>query len=187
MKAQYQAWLEKAKKHAGWLIVLGIVEIIAGAIAIAGPLTTGIVVTVMLGIALMMAGVARLFGAFLADSFGVGALTFLWGLVNMVAGFYLTIRPGVGLLTITLVIAMVLFFDGITRIIMSFRMKPAGGWGWMLTGGILSVLFGMMIGWEIPVSSLWMVGTFVGASLLISGITTISVAGSVRSAAGGAE
>jgi len=89
-----------------------------------------------------------------------------------------------GLVTITLVAAMVLFFDGFTRIIMSFQMKPASGWGWMLIGGIFAVLFGIMIGWGFLDASMWMVGTFVGISLLVNGITVIAVAGSARSAAG---
>ena len=36
---------------------------------------------------------------------------------------------------------MALFFDGITRIVMSFKMKPVKGCGWMLAGGIVSVIF----------------------------------------------
>ena len=35
-------------------------------------------------------------------------------------------------MTLTLVIALVLFMDGITRIVVSFKMKPVKGWGWML-------------------------------------------------------
>ena len=70
MESKLQTWLETAKKNAGWLIVLGIVEIVAGILAIAGPFVAGLAVTVMVGIAFLMGGGARLVGAFMADSFG---------------------------------------------------------------------------------------------------------------------
>jgi uncharacterized membrane protein HdeD (DUF308 family) len=77
--------------------------------------------------------------------------------------------------------------DGVTRIILSFKMKPVKGWGWMLTGGIVSVLFAVMIGRQFPESGIWLVGTLVGVSLLFEGFTTLSVAGAARAVAGEAE
>ena len=187
MESRLQTWLEKAKKNAGWLIVFGIIEIIAGVLAVAAPFMAGLAVTVMVGMAFLIGGGARLVTAFLADSFGTGALTFLWGLIVAATGFYFVIRPGAGLATLTLVVAMVLFMDGLTRVIVSFKMRPVKGWGWMLAGGILSVVFAGLVGWEFPASSLWVVGTLVGFSLMFSGFTTITLAGAARQAAGDVE
>lgn len=182
-----QNWLETAKKSAGWLMVLGIVEIVAGTLAIGGPLVAGLAVSVMVGIAFLMAGGARLVGAFMADSFGAGTLTFLWGVVVAVTGFYFLMRPGLGLVTLTLVVAVTLFADGITRIVVSFKMKPVKGWGWMLAGGVLSIVFAVMVGKQFPESGVWLVGTLVGVSLVFEGFTTLSVAGAARAAAGAAQ
>jgi uncharacterized membrane protein HdeD (DUF308 family) len=184
MEGRVQAWLETARKNAGWLVVFGIVEIVGGILAVAGPMTAGLAVTVMIGIAFLLGGGARLAGAFLADSFGAGALTFLWGLIAAATGYYFVIRPGIGLVSLTFAIAMALFLDGILRVILSLQMKPIKGWGWMLAGGIASVVFGCMVGWELPSSSLWVVGTLVGVSLLTNGFTTITLAGTARKVAG---
>jgi uncharacterized membrane protein HdeD (DUF308 family) len=184
MEGRVQAWLDTAKKNAGWLIVFGVVEVVGGILAIAGPFMAGLAVTVMVGIALLLGGGARLVGAFMADSFGAGALTFLWGLIVTTTGFYFAIRPGIGLATLTLVVAMVLFADGVTRVLLSFKLKPVKGWGWMLAGGIVSILFASMVGWEFPASSLWVIGTVVGFSLLSNGFTTITLAGTAREVAG---
>jgi uncharacterized membrane protein HdeD (DUF308 family) len=51
-------------------------------------------------------------------------------------------------------------------------------------GGIASILFACMVGWEFPSSSLWVIGTLVGFSLLINGFTTITLAGTARKAVG---
>ena len=82
---------------------------------------------------------------------------------------------------------MTLFADGILRIVISFKLKPVNGWGWMLAGGILNLVFAMMVGWQFPASSLWVVGTLVGVSLISAGSTTITLAGAARKAAGATE
>jgi uncharacterized membrane protein HdeD (DUF308 family) len=182
-----QNWLETARRNAGWLVVFGILELVAGLLAIVSPFVAGLAVAVMIGVAILISGVARLVGSFLAGSFGAGALTFLWGLIAAAIGFYMVVRPIAGLASITLVVAMALFVDGLTRVVLAFKLKPVSGWAWMLAGGILTVVFAMMVGWQFPASSLWVVGTLVGFSLLSAGFTTITLAGAARKAAGAVE
>ncbi|HVP43850.1 MAG TPA: HdeD family acid-resistance protein [Terriglobales bacterium] len=183
MDATDQSWLQQAKKNAGWLVFLGIVEIVAGVLGILAPFVAGVAVTVMVGFMLMVAGGARVVGAFKAQSFGAGALTFMWGLLLLVTGFYFVVRPGIGLESLTLVVMIVLFVDGILRVILAFHMKPVKGWGWMLVGGILSILFAVMIWRQFPASSLWVVGTLAGFSMISNGFTTVSVASAARKVA----
>jgi len=183
MDTTVQTWLHQAKKNAGWLMFLGIAEVVAGVLAILGPLVAGLAVAVMVGFMLMVGGGARLVGAFKANSFGGGALTFLWGLLLLVTGFHFVTRPGLGLESLTLLVTVVLFADGILRIILSFHMKPVKGWGWMLAGGILSVVFALMIWGQFPVSGLWVVGTLVGFSLISNGLTTVFVGSAARNVA----
>jgi len=182
-----QSWLQQVKQNAGWLVFLGVVEMIAGVLGIFAPFLAGVAVTVVVGFVLMVGGGARVVGAFKALSFGAGALTFIWGLLLLVTGFYFIARPGIGLESLTLVVMMLLFVDGILRIILSFHMKPVMGWGWMLGGGIVSALFAVMIGWQFPASSLWVIGTLAGVSLISNGFTMISVASAARKVASAAS
>jgi uncharacterized membrane protein HdeD (DUF308 family) len=184
MESNTHPWLQRAKKHAGWLMVLGVVEIVVGILAILSPLIAGLSIALIVGIAFLVGGGARIFEAFRADSFGAGALTFLWGVLIVCAGFYLVQRPGLALVSLTLVVAFVLFTDGIMRIIISFHMKPVQGWGWMLVGGLLSVALALMVWAQFPVSAAWLVGTLAGVSLLSNGMTVFSVAGAARKVAG---
>ncbi len=186
MDSMAQTWLHHAKKNAGLLVVLGVLEVVAGVLAILGPLLAGIAVTVMVGFMLMVGGGTRLVVAFKAESFGGGAITFLWGLLLLVAGFHFVTRPGLGLESLTVTVMLLLFADGILRIILSFQMKPVKGWGWMLVGGILSVVLAVMIWGQFPSSALWVVGTFVGVSLISNGFTTVMVASEARKLAGAA-
>ena len=174
------SWIEKAKKNAGWLIALGVIEIIAGILAIGSPLITGIAVTILVGAMLVVAGIARIISVFKADSFGSGVLAFIGGLLGTIAGFLLLARPGIGLATLTLLMAAYLIADGVSRVVLAFRIKPAGGWGWMVFGGLISVLLGLFIGWEWPLSGTWAIGTWVGVHLLVTGMSTISIGRSAR-------
>jgi len=175
-----QSWLAQAHKNAGWIVVLGVLEIILGVLVIFSPLAGGLTVTMFIGAALMIGGLARLFTAFGADSFGAGALAFLWGLLVAVSGFYIFANPGLGLATLTLVLAMMFFAGGLTQIFVALKMRPTAGWGWTLTGGIITVLLAFMIWRQFPFSGLWLVGTLVGIHLMFAGMSTVTVGSAAR-------
>ena len=56
MDSKQPNWLEKARKSAGWIVVFGIVEVVAGFLSIASPFVAGLTVTVMVGVAFLMDG-----------------------------------------------------------------------------------------------------------------------------------
>ena len=173
-------WMKETHKNAGWMVTLGVIEIIVGILVIFSPLAGGLAVTMFLGAGLMVGGIARLFAAFGADSFGAGALAFLWGLLVAVSGFYIFTNPGLGLVTLTLVLAIMFFASGLTQTVVAFKMKPAAGWGWMLFGGIVTVLLAFMVWRQFPFSGLWLVGTLVGIHLLFAGMSTVTVGSAAR-------
>ena len=70
LKGAMGGWAEKAKKNAGLLVGLGVLTVIAGFLAIGSPMVSGLGVSIFIGIALVIAGVARTVGAFSAGSFG---------------------------------------------------------------------------------------------------------------------
>ena len=138
-------WAQRAAKNATWLTVLGGVTVIAGFMAIASPLGAGLGVTIFIGIAMVIGGIARTIGAFSAGSFGQGALAFIGGMLALAAGVVLTARPGVGLEVLTLMLGAYLVVDGISSGILAFHVRPEKGWGWMLFNAVLSVILGYML------------------------------------------
>lgn len=175
-------WTKQAHKNAGWLVALGILQVFLGVVILGAPLAGGLTVALVIGVAMILGGIARLFTAFAADSFGGGALAFLWGLLTAAAGFYIFTNPGVGLVTLTLVLSMMFFVNGLAECVVAFKVKPASGWGWgwMLTGGIVSVVLAMMVWRQFPFSGFWLVGTLLGVNLLMNGFTSLMVGGGAR-------
>lgn len=168
-------WSNKAHKNAGWIVVLGIAQIVLGFMVLAAPLSGGVAVTMIIGVGMIFGGIARLSAAFFADSFGSGALAFLWGLLVASTGFYMLTNPGAGLMTLTMVLSILFFVSGLSESVVAFHARPTKGWGIMLAGGMINVLLAFMIWRQFPLSGFWLVGTMVGINLLINGLSTLTV------------
>jgi uncharacterized membrane protein HdeD (DUF308 family) len=56
------------------------------------------------------------------------------------------------------------------------------GWGWMLVSGLVSVVLGVAIWKQWPLSGLWVIGLFVGIEMLTSGLSWLMLGLAVRSA-----
>jgi len=178
-----QDMLSTLKKHAGLGMALGIVIAIAGVLAVISPMVAGLSVTIAVGVLLMVSGVSRLFLAFKMGSFGRGLLVFLLGALTLVVGGYLIARPGMGLATLTLVLAAYLFVDGAFEIVYAFRLRPIKGWGWTVFSGIAALVLGIMIWRQFPVSGMWAVGTIAGIHMIFAGSSTASLSSAAKSAA----
>lgn len=176
-----QEMLSTIKRSAGLGMALGIGIAIAGVLAVISPFIAGLSVTIAVGVLLVVSGVSRLFLAFKMGSFGRGLLMFVLGLLTLAAGGYLVARPGIGLQTLTLVLAAYLFVDGVFEIIYAFRLRPIKGWGWTLFSGIAALVLGIMIWRQFPVSGMWAVGTIAGIHMIFAGSSMASLSRAARS------
>lgn len=175
------------KKDSTTLMILGIATVILGVLAMMAPLMTGIAVALMVGILLVAAGIARTIFAFKCKSWGKGILIFVLGLLTLLVGLYMIARPGMALVTLTLVLAAYFVVDGIFEIIEAFDLKPLEGWRWMLFGGIVSIILGIMIWRRWPWDSMALVGILVGIKLIFAGWAMFGLGTAGRSVAGAVE
>ena len=182
------AWLKDAKKNAGWLIALGVISVIVGMLAIGSPMVAGMSVSMVVGAMLLIAGIGHLIGAFKAGSFGSGLLGFLGGALTTVAGVVMFFRPVVGLEVLTILLAIYLIFDGISGIILGFRVRALGrGWGWLVFSGVLGLVLGVLIYRQWPVSGVWAIGTLVGIHILFRGWSLIAIGLAAKSGISAAQ
>lgn len=175
------------KKDSTALMIFGIITIILGVLSMMAPLMAGIAVALSVGILLIMAGIIRTLFAFKCKSWGKGILVFLLGLLTLAVGFYMVSRPGAALVTLTLFLAAYFVVDGIFEIIEAFDLKPIQGWGWMLFGGIVSIMLGIMIWRQWPVSGAWAIGILFGIKLVFAGFAMTGIGAAGRSLSGAAE
>jgi len=179
--------MEEAEKNSGLLIFLGIMTVIFGVVAIGSPLITGVAVAVFVGFLLLASGVARIVHSLKAKQWGTGFWGTAIGILGIAAGLLMIFRPLVGLVTMTMLLAIYFLVDGISEIIAAFKIKPDQGWGWVLFNGIIAVVLGLMIWRQWPVSGAWAIGLLVGIHILMTGWSMIILGTGARRVAGAIE
>ena len=167
------------RRASGWSIALGILMIIAGMIAIFAPLEAGLVVVIVVGWMAIFNGGAQLFYAFGHEA-RHRWLEGLLGIIYIIAGIYLLMHPVGGLLALTLLIGSFLVVYGVFALILAFQMRPAAGWGWVLFDAIVTILLGVMIYIHWPGTSDFVIGTLIGISFIISGVSRLMLSLAVR-------
>jgi uncharacterized membrane protein HdeD (DUF308 family) len=168
------------KRASRWSIALGVLMIVLGFVAVMAPWEAGIAIVLIVGWTVILSGGAQLFYAFRTYSGGRVVLEALLGLVYIAAGIFVLLHPVGGLLAITLLLASFLIVYGVIALVLAFRMRPHRGWGWVLVDAIVTILLGILIWIHWPNNTEWVIGTLVGLSIIISGVTRLMVSLAVR-------
>ncbi|HEY6148476.1 MAG TPA: DUF308 domain-containing protein [Thermoanaerobaculia bacterium] len=171
---------QEVSKRAGWSIFMGILTAAVGVVMIVYPLATAAASTVFVGSALIIAGVAQSIFAFVSGSAGKFFLNILLGVLYGIAGIALVTSPGIGLVTLTAVLGVMLIAEAISETFIAFALPAGAGRGGFLVNAAFSLLLGVMILAQWPVSSVWAIGTMVGVAVLVNGITRAVVSGQIR-------
>jgi uncharacterized membrane protein HdeD (DUF308 family) len=172
------------KRTSGISIVLSVSLIIFGILAIALPVASSIGVAIVIGWLVLFAGIAQVVHAFQSEGIGHIVWKLVVAIFYIVAGAYLIARPALGAAGLTLVLGTFLFAEGVADVVAYFSARKSGASPWMLLDGIVTLVLGFMIWNRWPAGSLWVIGTLVGISMIMTGITRLMMALAVRKLAG---
>ena len=117
------------KKRGGWMMVLGIIQILGGILAIAAPFAASGAVAWVLGCILIAIGLFEAFSAFQAQTFWSGMGDVLGGLLYLVAGVAILLNIQFAMIVIGTLVAVFLIARGVLQSMAAFQIKPAEGWG----------------------------------------------------------
>jgi uncharacterized membrane protein HdeD (DUF308 family) len=157
-------------------ILLSILLIIFGFLAITLPTATSIGVALVIGWLVLFGGLAQLIHAFQSKGIGHIVWKLLVAALYLAAGAYLIAHPALGLAGLTLALAIFFVAEGVVDVIAYFSTRKSGGSAWMLLDGIVTLVLGLMIWNRWPATSLWVLGTLVGISMLMTGISRLMMA-----------
>jgi uncharacterized membrane protein HdeD (DUF308 family) len=167
------------RKNWGWFLALGIVQIVAGALALGFAFSATLASVMTLGILLLIAAGAQTAAAIWARDWSGFFLFLLLGVLYAVAGFLTLQHPLLAAEGLTLMLAAAFLIGGVFRIVVALIARFPS-WGWVLCNGIVTVLLGIAIWKQWPGSGLWVLGTFVGIDLIVNGVTWSVLAVGVR-------
>ncbi len=159
----------------GWIIALGTVYLLAGLIALYSVATATVASVFVVGIMMLIAGVAEVINAFQMKSWGKFLLWILLGVLYIVAGFVTFENPLLAAALLTLILGAALVASGIMRIILAFSMREGTSWIGVAFSGVITLLLGLVILAHWPVSGLYVLGLFLGIDLVFAGVSWIGI------------
>lgn len=159
------------KRSGLWAIIL----VILGLAAIALPLETSIGLVLIVGWILIISGATRAFFAFAINGIGNVLWELLIALLYLGLGLYFVTHPVRGLAVLTVTIGIFFCGEGATNLVVYTWNRKAFGFGWILADGVVKLLLGLMIWRHWPWSSIWVLGTLIGISMLMTGLTRLMV------------
>ncbi len=169
----------------GWIIALGVVYVIAGFIALGSVMMATVASVFVVGVMMIIAGVAEVFNAFQIKSWGKFLVWALLGVLYIIAGFFAFENPLLAAALLTLVLGASLVASGLVRIFLAFSMKRESPWIWVALSGVITLLLGGIILAHWPVSSVYTLGIFLGIDLIFAGTGWIGLGFGLRRAVTG--
>ncbi|HZC55298.1 MAG TPA: HdeD family acid-resistance protein [Xanthobacteraceae bacterium] len=175
--------LAPLRAKSGWIVALGIVYVIAGFIALGSVVLATVATVFVVGIMMLIAGVAEVINAFQIKNWGKFLFWLLLGALYIVAGFVTFENPLLAAALLTLMLGFALVASGLMRIVLAFSMRGETPWVWVLLSGAITLLLGVVILVHWPVSGLYILGLFLGVDLVFAGASWIGFGLGLRRAA----
>jgi uncharacterized membrane protein HdeD (DUF308 family) len=161
-------------------LVFGCISILIGMFAVVYSVVFTLVSVLFLAGMLIAAGAIE--GAYAISHRERGHL--VWHLVEallaIAIGFLLFQSPARGAIVLTLLLATYFVIAGIFRIVAALALRLPN-WGWTLLNGVITFVLGIVVwgGW--PVTGLWVLGLFIGITMIFSGWARVMLALALRS------
>jgi uncharacterized membrane protein HdeD (DUF308 family) len=162
--------LAPLRAKSGWIVALGVVYVIAGFVALGSVVFATVVTVFVVGLMMLIAGVAEVINAFQIKTWGKFLLWLLLGALYIVAGFVTFENPLLAAALLTLLLGFSLVASGVMRFVLAFSMKEEMPWIWVGASGVITLLLGLIILAHWPVSGLYILGLLLGIDLIIAGV-----------------
>jgi uncharacterized membrane protein HdeD (DUF308 family) len=168
-------------RHWGWVLAFGVLTLAVGVAALIWPGPTLVVIAVLFGIQLVVAGIFQFVSAFgMDESTGSRVLYVLLGALSIFVGIYAVRHLGVTLGAIALLLGIYWIVSGFVQLFTAISHREIPHRGWAIALAILSIVAGVIVVAE-PAISLLTLTIVLGVWLVIYGIMEIVIAFRVRS------
>ena len=171
------------KKQCTLMNVIAVLGLIAGIICIINPLSSGIVISVLLGIIFIVCVISTIFGGFNTQVFSGWSIliTLLAGFIYLLLGYIFISDPLQGMLSLAFFISFLFIFAGIFRLVIGFKQIKDNYYGWFnILAGILDLVIAYFLFAFNLETSIALVMALIGIQLILSSITILSITGAIK-------
>ena len=161
--------------HRGSLAALGVLYLVLGVIGLFWLSLMTIASVLFFGALALVGGVVQLFQSFTSHGWRNTTAGALLGALYIFAALVIFNNPLASSLMLTLFLAGALVGLGIVRIIFSLQHRRSRYWTWSALSGVLSVVIGVLIMLQWPVTGLFMIGLFVSLEMIFHGASALAM------------
>lgn len=174
--------MDVVQKNRSLITFEGIIFLLLGIAAITFPVFFTFGFEQLLGWIFVIGGFAQGIRAFKLWGTPGNYASLINGILSLIIGVLLLVYPLGGVLTLTLLLTVFFFIEGVFKIAFSISFKEYLNWGWLLLSGVLGIALAGIIwsGW--PGTALWVLGLLVGINMIFFGVSLLSLASSARKA-----
>lgn len=165
--------LEDIQKHRGFLIFEGIVFILLGMLGVALPVLYTFTIELLIGSLLVAGGLVQTYRAIAARHAPGFGWSLFNGLLSVAVGLMLIFNPVSGVVSLTILLMIFFFIEGIAKIFFGYQLKGISSWGWIIFSGLISLAMGAIILTGLPQISLWVIGLLVGINMIFFGFSLL--------------
>jgi uncharacterized membrane protein HdeD (DUF308 family) len=163
----------------GWFLAFGIGLVVLGVAAVARAVAATVVSMLFFGWLLLLAAGIEVAQVVMVGKWA-GMFQHLMGAVLFgVVGFLIVWRPLVTAEILTLLMGAFFLVTGLFQIVAP-AIISLPDWGWHVLNGVITLVLGVLVLAQWPVSGLWVIGLFVGIELIFYGIAWIALALDLR-------
>lgn len=159
----------------GWIVGLGALFIVGGLFALFNAVAATLVAIVYIAAAMVVAGGWEIITAFQIRPWGRALLWGFIGAATLFAGVAAARFPFLAAVSFTAMVGALLIVGGVLKLILAWHLRDLGRWELIALGGGLSVLLGLLILAEWPVSGLYVLGLLLGVNLLFEGVGWVAM------------
>jgi uncharacterized membrane protein HdeD (DUF308 family) len=157
------------------LFIAGLIALAGGIFALFNPLAATITAVVLTGWLFVIAGIVELISVFSATGWGARLLSVVLGALTVALGVYILAHPVTGTLALTWLAGILFVATGVTKIILSLRLRGTGYLWIVLLSGVVSVGLGVMVLANFPYSAASILGILLAIELISTGIANIAM------------
>ena len=161
------------QRRTGWDLVIGALLFIAGLVIMANAAFATALSVMVLGWIVLVGGVLTLVASLFRIGKGGFWSTALSGGLLTVIGLLFVTHTGAAAFTLTLIMGTVFLVSGIVRLVMSANQPESRGL--MIVSGVISVLLGLLVLFNVFAASFVLLGILLGIDVLVEGLTMMLV------------
>lgn len=161
--------------HRGWLAAVGILFILLGAVGLGTAALMTLASVLFFGALAIVGGIVQLLQSLTSHGRRNQVVGAVIGALYVSAGFLIFYNPVVSSMVLTLFLAGTLVALGAARIAFSMQYRNNIYWTWSMISGIISIVLGVLIVAQWPITALWVIGLFVSLEMIFHGAAALGL------------